>query len=40
MFNVLRDGQWMKIPSKEIVPGDILKFSSGDRIGADVRLLM
>ena len=37
--HVLRDGQWMKIPSKEIVPGDILKFSSGDRIGADIRII-
>ncbi len=36
---VLREGQWSKIPSKEIVPGDILKFASGDRIGADVRLV-
>src|SRR3954467_14713837 len=35
----LREGQWVKIPSKEIVPGDILKFSSGDRIGADIRLV-
>ncbi|KIY21628.1 calcium-translocating P-type ATPase, SERCA-type [Mesobacillus subterraneus] len=37
--NVLRDGEWVKIPSKEIVPGDVLKFSSGDRIGADIRLI-
>ncbi|MED3624285.1 calcium-translocating P-type ATPase, SERCA-type [Neobacillus thermocopriae] len=36
---VLREGQWMKIPSKEIVLGDILKFASGDRIGADVRII-
>lgn len=36
---VLRDGAWLKIPSKEVVVGDILKFSSGDRIGADVRLI-
>ncbi|WP_071395392.1 calcium-translocating P-type ATPase, SERCA-type [Bacillus tuaregi] len=36
---VLRDGQWIKIASKEIVPGDVLKFSSGDRIGADLRLV-
>jgi len=36
---VLRDGQWIKIASKEIVPGDVLKFSSGDRIGADLRLI-
>ncbi|MGF6951187.1 Ca2+-transporting ATPase [Neobacillus sp. B4I6] len=37
--SVLRDGQWIKIPSKEIVVGDILKFVSGDRIGADVRVI-
>ena len=37
--HALREGQWVKIPSKEIVPGDILKFSSGDRIGADIRLV-
>jgi P-type Ca2+ transporter type 2C len=36
---VLRDGNWTKIPSKELVAGDIIKFSSGDRIGADVRLI-
>lgn len=35
----LRNGEWIKLPSKEIVVGDILKFSSGDRIGADVRLV-
>ena len=37
--HVMRDGQWVKIPSKEIFPGDVIKFSSGDRIGADVRLV-
>lgn len=36
---VLRDGEWRKIPSKELVPGDVVKFSSGDRIGADVRVI-
>jgi P-type Ca2+ transporter type 2C len=36
---VLRGGTWLKIPSKELVVGDIIKFSSGDRIGADVRLI-
>ncbi|MFD0771033.1 calcium-translocating P-type ATPase, SERCA-type [Bacillus sp. CGMCC 1.60114] len=36
---VLRNGKWMKIPSKGLVLGDIIKFSSGDRIGADVRLI-
>ncbi|MFL6556212.1 MAG: HAD-IC family P-type ATPase, partial [Bacillus sp. (in: firmicutes)] len=37
--SVLRDGQWNKIASKDIVIGDILKFGSGDRIGADVRVI-
>lgn len=37
--HVLRDGGWIKIPSREVVPGDILKFTSGDRIGADIRLI-
>ncbi|WP_391558320.1 calcium-translocating P-type ATPase, SERCA-type [Robertmurraya sp.] len=36
---VLRDGNWIKIASREVVPGDILRFTSGDRIGADVRLI-
>lgn len=36
---VLRDGEWLRLPSKEVAVGDILKFSSGDRIGADVRLI-
>ncbi|UQD51653.1 ATPase [Bacillus methanolicus] len=35
----LREGNWVKIPSREVVVGDLLKFSSGDRIGADVRLI-
>ncbi|PKG25226.1 calcium-translocating P-type ATPase, SERCA-type [Niallia nealsonii] len=35
----LRDGEWVKILSKELVPGDIIKFVSGDRIGADVRII-
>jgi Ca2+-transporting ATPase len=37
--NVLRDGRWIRIPSKEVTIGDILRFSSGDRIGADVRII-
>lgn len=36
---VLRDGQWVKILSSEAVVGDIVKIASGDRIGADVRLI-
>ncbi len=37
--NVLRNNEWIKIPSKEVVVGDLLKFSSGDRIGADARII-
>jgi len=35
----LRNGEWVSILSKELVPGDVIKFSSGDRIGADVRII-
>lgn len=37
--HILRNNQWTKIPSKEVVVGDILKFTSGDRIGADLRII-
>ncbi|MBO9130218.1 calcium-translocating P-type ATPase, SERCA-type [Bacillus sp. 165] len=36
---VRRNGNWLKIPSKGLVIGDIIKFSSGDRIGADIRIV-
>ncbi|WP_409292166.1 cation-translocating P-type ATPase [Peribacillus sp. SCS-37] len=36
---VKREGEWRKVPSRELVVGDIIKFSSGDRIGADLRIL-
>ncbi|ELW9008219.1 magnesium-transporting ATPase, partial [Campylobacter upsaliensis] len=29
----------INILSKELVPGDVIKFASGDRIGADVRII-
>ncbi|WP_077617765.1 calcium-translocating P-type ATPase, SERCA-type [Bacillus sinesaloumensis] len=37
--NVFRNNEWVRILSKELVVGDIIKFTSGDRIGADVRLI-
>ncbi|PEL10711.1 calcium-translocating P-type ATPase, SERCA-type [Bacillus sp. AFS017336] len=37
--NVLRNGQFVKLPSRDLVVGDIIKFSSGDRIGADIRII-
>ena len=36
---VIREGNTMTIPSNEIVNGDLLVLSTGDQIGADVRLL-
>jgi Ca2+-transporting ATPase len=36
---VMRDGQEIIMPAKEIVPGDILVLESGDQIPADARIL-
>ncbi len=36
---VLRDAHWQVIPSRELVPGDIIRVRSGDIIPADVKLL-
>ncbi|HEU5089394.1 MAG TPA: HAD-IC family P-type ATPase, partial [Roseiflexaceae bacterium] len=36
---VIRDGQRLRVPSHDLVPGDILLLEAGDRIPADARLL-
>lgn len=36
---VIRDGITKKIPGKDVVPGDIIILSEGDRVGADIDLL-
>jgi H+-transporting ATPase len=36
---VLRDGAWIEIPSKELVPGDIVRVRLGDIVPADVKLM-
>jgi Ca2+-transporting ATPase len=36
---VLRDGQERELPARDIVPGDIIHLSAGDRIPADSRLI-
>ncbi|MET3505099.1 calcium-translocating P-type ATPase, SERCA-type [Halalkalibacter oceani] len=38
-MTVLREGRWVKVLSTQVVPGDLVKLTSGDRIGADLRLL-
>lgn len=39
MVTVLRDGREEEIPSRNLVPGDILLLEAGDKIAADARLL-
>lgn len=34
-----RDGKWREIPAEELVPGDIVRIKSGDRVPADIRLI-
>ncbi|ADU01108.1 cation-translocating P-type ATPase [Mycolicibacterium gilvum] len=36
---VLRDGQWVDVDAEKLVPGDVVRIGSGDRIPADLRLL-
>lgn len=36
---VMRDGQKLRIPSRELVPGDVVLLTSGDKVPADLRLL-
>ena len=36
---VLRDGQEMEIPARDLVPGDVMLLRAGDRVPADVRLM-
>ncbi len=37
--NVRRDGKWMSIPARELVPGDVIRLRIGSIIPADARLL-
>jgi len=36
---IIRDGQMTSVPADEIVPGDVIKIDSGDRIPADCRVI-
>lgn len=36
---VLRDGQWLTPPARELVPGDVIRLRLGDIVPADARLL-
>ena len=36
---VIRDGQEIRIPARELVPGDVILLHPGDKVAADVRLI-
>ncbi len=36
---VLREGKWVNLPSKNIVPGDFVKVHLGDIVPADIKLI-
>lgn len=38
-ITVRRDGELVEIPAEELVVGDIILFSAGDRVPADIRLI-
>jgi len=39
VVNVLRDNEETDVPARELVPGDVVLLSAGNRVGADARLL-
>jgi H+-transporting ATPase len=36
---VLRDGKWIETPSRELVPGDVVRVRLGDIVPADIKLM-
>lgn len=34
-----RDGSWVEVPRRDLVPGDVIRLSAGDLVPADARLL-
>lgn len=33
LFTVIRDGREMEIPARDLVPGDVIRVSTGDKVG-------
>jgi cation-transporting P-type ATPase F len=36
---IIRDGEKLRVPSRELVPGDVVLLTSGDKVPADLRLI-
>ncbi len=36
---VMRDGEWSKIPAADLVVGDLIRITEGDRVPADARIV-
>jgi len=36
---VMRDGVWVEVPARELVPGDVIRIRLGDILPADVKLM-
>jgi H+-transporting ATPase len=36
---VFRDGRWIEVPARELVPGDIVRVRLGDIVPADIKLI-
>ena len=39
LARVRRGGHWQRLPADQLVPGDLIRLESGDRVPADARLL-
>jgi Ca2+-transporting ATPase len=36
---VRRDGEWLRVPASDLVPGEVLRLSTGDIVAADIRVI-
>jgi Ca2+-transporting ATPase len=39
LVTLRRDGEWQRLSSEQLVPGDVIRLEAGDRVPADARLL-
>ena len=37
---VIRQGKEQTLPSQDLVPGDLVELNTGDKVGADLRLIL